>query len=572
MRKGSVRLAVALLSMAAGATTSNAQQRHAASAHTERLVALARLDAAVHYFDPAVATRASSWDSLFAANAVRIADAGDSLVYRRIIASMMGAFHPDPKSPAGNSPQRALVYDGFPNAMMQSSGGYGLRWRGAGSGETYRVDMGEGVHVDVSISEANGDTTETVRPLPPPTSAEWRAEYPSAGYRILAAARIWSTIRLFYPYKSLIGENWDERLRAALPELERAHNSLEYAQAVARFSAHIHDTHVNVGSATLRAYLGAVPIGAAARFIEKELVITRIVDSSASRAGLRIGDIVVTVDGEPIARRIARLTPFFAVSTAQSLGFRLESTLLSGRDTTPALLVVRGAAGGERTLRVPRSRSFALGLQKHRTGSIIRILPGNVGYVDLDRLPVTMVDSAFRVLANTKAIVFDDRGYPLGTAWSIAPRLNTHPEPTVAAKFRRLIVPSPDTARTTVFEFDQPIPPAQGVPKYTGRTVMLVDERTISQAEHTGLFLEAANGTTFIGSPTMGANGDVTLFALPGSLTISFVGTRRPSRRWATAPARGPSAAGGGDANDRGHPCWTRRSTRSCLAIRRRHR
>ena len=40
---------------------------------------------------------------------------------------------------------------------------------------------------------------------------------------------------------------------------------------------------------------------------------------------------------------------------------------------------------------------------------------------------------------------------------------------------------------------------------------MLVDERTISQAEHTGLFFEAANGTTFIvGSPTMGANGDVT--------------------------------------------------------------
>jgi C-terminal processing protease CtpA/Prc len=53
---------------------------------------------------------------------------------------------------------------------------------------------------------------------------------------------------------------------------------------------------------------------------------------------------------------------------------------------------------------------------------------------------------------------------------------------------------------------------------------MLVDERTVSQAEHTGLFLEAANGTTFIGSPTMGANGDVTVFALPGGLTMSFSG------------------------------------------------
>lgn len=32
---------------------------------------------------------------------------------------------------------------------------------------------------------------------------------------------------------------------------------------------------------------------------------------------------------------------------------------------------------------------------------------------------------------------------------------------------------------------------------------MLIDERTQSQAEYTGLFLEAANGTQFVGTPTM---------------------------------------------------------------------
>ena len=48
---------------------------------TERLMALARLDAAVHYFDPSVATRASAWDSLLAANALRIVDAVDSREY-----------------------------------------------------------------------------------------------------------------------------------------------------------------------------------------------------------------------------------------------------------------------------------------------------------------------------------------------------------------------------------------------------------------------------------------------------------------------------------------------------------
>ena len=50
--------------------------------------------------------------------------------------------------------------------------------------------------------------------------------------------------------------------------------------------------------------------------------------------------------------------------------------------------------------------------------------------------------------------------------------------------------------------------------------MMLIDERAISQAEYTGLFFEAANGTTFVGSPTMGANGDVTTLTFPGDIVV----------------------------------------------------
>ena len=53
---------------------------------------------------------------------------------------------------------------------------------------------------------------------------------------------------------------------------------------------------------------------------------------------------------------------------------------------------------------------------------------------------------------------------------------------------------------------------------------MLIDDRAISQSEHTALFFEAANDTTFIGMPTAGANGDVTRFRLPGGFTVSFTG------------------------------------------------
>jgi C-terminal processing protease CtpA/Prc len=53
---------------------------------------------------------------------------------------------------------------------------------------------------------------------------------------------------------------------------------------------------------------------------------------------------------------------------------------------------------------------------------------------------------------------------------------------------------------------------------------MLINEATLSQAEHTGLFLEAANGTRFVGSPTAGANGDVTNLVVPGGILVWFSG------------------------------------------------
>ncbi len=53
---------------------------------------------------------------------------------------------------------------------------------------------------------------------------------------------------------------------------------------------------------------------------------------------------------------------------------------------------------------------------------------------------------------------------------------------------------------------------------------MLIDERTQSQAEHTGLFFRAANGTRFVGSNSAGADGEITAMVVPGGITIGFTG------------------------------------------------
>jgi C-terminal processing protease CtpA/Prc len=132
----------------------------------------------------------------------------------------------------------------------------------------------------------------------------------------------------------------------------------------------------------------------------------------------------------------------------------------------------------------------------------------------------------FKAFSGTKAIVFDMRGYPNGTGWDIAARLNVR-NARFGALFRRPLVTGlggdEEQAEQVSVSFGQPIAPSEG-PRYTGKTILLIDERTVSQSEHLGLFFEAANGTKFVGTQTAGTNGDVTWFTLPGIASVRFSG------------------------------------------------
>lgn len=363
--------------------------------------------------------------------------------------------------------------------------------------------------------------------VPPPDRTYPEMRYPPLEYRLLAAFRIWSVFHYFFPYKDLMGEDWDGVLKQFIPRMEQARNALEYHLAVAEMVTHVHDTHASVWSETLEEHFGAAPPPIRVRMIEGEPVITGIVDAEAARAsGIQIGDVIVQADGEDAKARLDRYGKYTVASTPQSLQKSVAQRFLNGPGGTTLELVVRGDDRRTREAKLPRKSEYLDKLRNQRATEMLQLLPGNIGYADLDRLPVPMVDAMFEKFRDTKAIIFDMRGYPLGTAWAIAPRL-TDKVSVPAARYRRPLVMSPAALRGGRSSEGAGIPFADHLPqndkwKYRGRTVMLIDERTFSQAEHTGLFFEAANGTKFIGSPTAGANGDISRFYVPGDIQINL--------------------------------------------------
>jgi len=374
---------------------------------------------------------------------------------------------------------------------------------------------------------------------PPPMVAAQQSvkfpdtKYPDLGYRVLGAAKVWSVIHYFFAYKDLMKSDWDKAFAQALPKVVAAKDSSEYILAIAEQYSHLDDGHGFINSASLRDYFGQAKPPFITRMVEGKPTLTFItVDSVSQQLGLEIGDVLNSVNGKSVAEELNRIEHFISASNENWRSYMAQGYLLSGKNGTSIPTVWQGKNGKAKKVDIPRKSEFSqlfwTNTNERAGKEVFRLLDGNIGYADLDRLSPDLVDSVMTLFKNTKAIIFDMRGYPQGTAWSIAPYL-TDKTGVVAANFQRYMVMEPSVEigdmqmEASKRGFQQTIPPPAKW-KYQGKTVMLIDERSMSQSEHTGLFFEAANGTEFIGSQTAGANGDVTAFLIPGQIRLNFSG------------------------------------------------
>jgi len=370
-------------------------------------------------------------------------------------------------------------------------------------------------------------------------NAHRETPYPSVELRLLAAFRIFTVINYFNPYKELMGEDWKAVLRKFIPRMIDAKDALEYHLAVSEMVTYIHDSHCFISSKVLSGYFGEAPPPFRLQIVEGLPVVVGYFDVEATKAcGVEIGDVILEVDGEDAMKKVHRMANYIASSTPHSLLHKAVRSLVKGPENSTAKVKLRRGDDKVIMLDIIRtSQYWKKNLVDSRTGDIFKLITKDIGYADLDRLARNQVDEMFYKFKDTKAIIFDMRGYPKGTAWAIAPRLAKEAG-RVAALFRCPVVMSPGDSYSDIskedfrYTFLQRIP-LTDKPRYTGKTVMLIDERAGSQSEHTGLFLKAANNTVFIGSPTAGVNGDVTNFLVPGGISINFTGqaVRHPDGR-----------------------------------------
>ena len=402
---------------------------------------------------------------------------------------------------------------------------------GSGIGEPVaRVTAEDAMRLALEYARKPGEFPFTAKRPPAvpdlPLSEEAYASmrYPPAEYRLLAAFRVCGALKYFFAYPHLQERRVGDLCRAHIPALLNASGELEYHLAAARMVADVNDSHASIQSTVLDAHFGTARPPLVLQWIEDEAVVTQVGDNLP---GIRPGDVVLRIDGEETTARIERLRPYVAGSTPHSRMYRILQVALMGAQNSLLDLEIAGADGVVRKAPVQRLSTRPIFLQAaERRGEVVRILEDGIGYVDLDRLQQSDVDTMFDKLRDTRAIVFDMRGFPQASQFDLAPRLTDRDEVPVGFLIRRFwhSLPGMGTERERGdYVIDQVLPSTDKW-RYRGKTIMLIDERAISAAEHSALCFSTANGTRFVGSATAGAGGGWIGIVLPGAITVRSSG------------------------------------------------
>jgi len=345
--------------------------------------------------------------------------------------------------------------------------------------------------------------------------------YPSTELRFLSLFRFWNIIQFFFPYKNLIERTWDDVLNEFIPKFENAKNDLEYHLVVAELVCQLKDSHSGTTSPVINNYIGTWQPPIELKYIESKTIVSFLFDTLLQAKGLSIGDEIVGFEKEDIEERKKKLSQVLSASTKQALQLKIHQKLLSGEKDSQVMVKVRSTDGQVRSVLLHRTM---LPVTRPPMKNTYSVLPEGFGFIDTVNLVQSDFDKAFEAIKNTPALILDIRGYPKGTVYQLAPRL-TDKKVTVAITQTPIFLPHMlySELEPCFIEEKHRLQP-NNLPKYKGKIVALINEETISHAEHSCLYLSACTEVTFVGTASNGANGNVTNCSLPGGILVAFTG------------------------------------------------
>jgi hypothetical protein len=373
--------------------------------------------------------------------------------------------------------------------------------------ESYYVNMAEGVG----------------NPLFDHENGYYKMKYPDAGYRLLCLFKYWNMVQYFFPYKHLIGKDWNQTLPEFIPQFADNKNSTEYILTTLKLISSIHDTHANIwsGNTELEAYRGKYRPSFKAEFVENKLVITGFEsDSTAVKTNFKIGDVIAAINGVTVEELIKKYLPITAASNyATQLRDMPGNYLL--RSNNPHFDFTIQRNGNALSAAIEGVLVSKAGLMNNSNVNVedpgYYLINEQIGYLYPGKYHNANLPAIREMFKNTKGIIIDMRCYPSEfMPFTFGAYIKSGPAPFV--KFTNGSINRPGLFVET---------PALDIKpdnSYQGKVVVIVNEQSQSQAEYTTMAFQSSPNVKVIGSTTAGADGNVSQITLPGGISTMFSG------------------------------------------------
>ena len=236
--------------------------------------------------------------------------------------------------------------------------------------------------------------------------------------RVGVFEEVWETIDQKYYDPSFNGVDWRAVRDRYRPLVEQASRSDEFYGVLKLMVGELHDAHTRFHTPEQRRErerLQAVSAGLSVFDVEGKVVVVSVEpDSEAARAGVERGMIVLTIDGKPVADRLAKARARVAgTSSDRAVRLRLYRMIIDGEPGTTLRMNLARADGS--ALDVALSRRIV----SDTAVVTSRRLASGLGYIKLTlwKSPVRkQFKKALEHLRDAPGIVIDIRGNPGGEA------------------------------------------------------------------------------------------------------------------------------------------------------------
>lgn len=349
-------------------------------------------------------------------------------------------------------------------------------------------------------------------------------KYDDSGYKLLSLFRYWNIIEYYYPYKDIIEENWDSVLTEFIPKFIETKDELEYKLAVEGLATKIHDPHAMVSdtNGTLDKYRGDKYAPIEFGLIENQIVIKNVLPKYEKECKLKKGDIVLKINDKDIFEVIKEKSKYASLSKKSAIVNRLQYELFATSKDSMNLTIKRDDNKITQNVKCyPDINMFDIDEDSHK------LIDKNIGYINPGELEEGEIDKIMDKFMDTKGIIVDLRYYPSDfIVYSLGKYLMPK-----EVTFAKTSVPNQSVPGEFILYEDLKVG-SNNKNYYKGKVMILMNERSQSQSEFTVMALRNAPNAKVIGSDSIGTDGNVASFSLPGGVNtlITGVGIYNPDK------------------------------------------